>query len=101
MAETLTRLGVSYDYEKKLESRTEPSDFRLPDFTVSYEGDIFYWEHLGMLSVPSYKEQWDRKRQWYEDNGFLERLITSEDGADGSLDVGEIERIAQRRIGLP
>ncbi len=21
------------------------------DFTVSYEGDTFYWEHLGMLSI--------------------------------------------------
>ena len=44
--------------------------------------DKFYWEHLGMLSVPSYREAWERKRQWYEDNGFLDRVITSEDGAD-------------------
>jgi hypothetical protein len=98
VAETLTRLGISYDYEKKLEAKDDPSDFRLPDFTVSYEGDTYYWEHLGMLSVPSYKEQWDRKRQWYEYNGYLGRLITSEDGPDGSLDVGEIERTARKRI---
>ena len=74
------------------------NDFRLPDFTVSYEGDTFYWEHLGMLSVPSYKEAWDRKRQWYEDNGFLDRVITSEDGLDGSIDAAEIERIARKKI---
>ena len=91
-------LGISYDYEKKLEAKGDPSDFRLPDFTVSYEGDTYYWEHLGMLSVPSYKEQWERKRQWYEDNGHLDRLITSEDGPDGSLNVGEIERSARKRI---
>jgi hypothetical protein len=30
-----------------------------------------------MLPVPSYKESWDRKRQWYEDNGFLDQVITS------------------------
>ena len=51
-----------------------------------------------MLSVPSYREAWDRKRQWYEDNGYLGRIITSEDGADGSIDAAEIERIARKQI---
>jgi len=60
--------------------------------------DTFYWEHLGMLSVPFYREAWERKRQWYADNGFLDRVITSEDGADGSIDAVEIERIARKRI---
>jgi exodeoxyribonuclease V alpha subunit len=98
VTDTLTRLGISYDYEKKLESHTDPNDFRLPDFTVSFEGDTYHWEHLGMLSVPSYREQWERKRQWYEDNGYWGRLITSEDGPDGGIDAAEIERIARKRI---
>jgi hypothetical protein len=98
VADILTSLGISCEYEQKLTSRDDPTDFRLPDFTVSFEGDTFYWEHLGMLSVPSYKEQWDRKRQWYEDNGYLDRVITSEDGLDGSIDAAEIERIARKRI---
>jgi hypothetical protein len=98
VADILTSLGVSYDYEQKLVSKDEPNDFKLPDFTVSYEGDTFYWEHLGMLSVPSYQESWERKRQWYEANGYLDRVITSEDGADGSIDAAEIERIARKRI---
>ena len=97
-AEFMDKLGISYEYEQKLSSKDDPNDFRLPDFTVSYEGDTFYWEHLGMLSVPSYKEQWDRKRQWYEDNGYLSRVITSEDGPDGSIDAAEIERRARSRI---
>ena len=98
VADTLTRLGISYDYEQKLPSTDNPSDFRLPDFTVSFEGDTFYWEHLGMLAVPSYREQWDRKRQWYEKNGYSNQLITSEDGADGSIDTTKIERTARERI---
>jgi exodeoxyribonuclease V alpha subunit len=98
VADILTSLGISCEYEQKLSSKDDPNDFRLPDFTVSYEGDTFYWEHLGMLSVPSYKEQWDRKRQWYEDKGYLDRLITSEDGADGSIDAAEIERTARTKI---
>jgi exodeoxyribonuclease V alpha subunit len=88
----------AYEYEQKLQSKGDPNDFRLPDFTVSYEGDTFYWEHLGMLSVPSYKEAWERKRQWYEDNGFLDRVITSEDGLDGSIDAAAIDRIARKKI---
>ena len=56
VADTLTRLGIRYEYEKKLLNKDDnPKDFRLPDFTVSYEGDTYYWEHLGMLSVPSYQ----------------------------------------------
>lgn len=98
VAGALSKLGISYEYEQKLASKDDPSDFRLPDFTVSYEGDTFYWEHLGMLSVPSYKEKWELKRQWYEDNGFLGRVITSEDGLDGSIDAAEIERIARKKI---
>jgi len=98
VADILTSLGVSFEYEQKLPSKNDPNDFKLPDFTASYEGDTFYWEHLGMLSVPSYREAWDRKRQWYEDNGYLDRIITSEDGLDGSIDAAEIERSARKKI---
>lgn len=51
-----------------------------------------------MLSFPSYRESWERKKAWYEANGFLPQLITSEDGPDGRIDVVEIERTARRRI---
>jgi hypothetical protein len=98
VADILTSLGVSYEYEQKLSSKDDPNDFKLPDFTVSYEGDTFYWEHLGMLSVPSYREAWDRKRKWYENNGYLDRIVTSVDGADGSIDAAEIERNARKKI---
>ena len=43
VADTLTRLGISYEYEKKLLRKDgDPNDYRLPDFTVSFEGDVFY-----------------------------------------------------------
>jgi hypothetical protein len=98
VADVLDALGISYEYEKPLHSTTNQKDFRLPDFTVSYEGDIYYWEHLGMLTVPSYREAWGRKQPWYEDNGFADKLITSEDKPDGGIDASEIERIACARI---
>ena len=98
VADILYALGISYSYEQPLFSRSDPKDFRLPDFTASFEGDIYYWEHLGMLSVPSYREAWERKRRWYQDNGYADRLVTSEDGPDGSIDAARIERIARERI---
>jgi len=98
VADIITSLGISCEYEQKLSSKNDKNDFKLPDFTLSYEGDTFYWEHLGMLSVPSYREAWERKRQWYEHNGYLDKIITSEDGADGSIDASEIENIARKRV---
>jgi hypothetical protein len=98
VADVLTSLGISYDYEKPLVSPANPRDFRLPDFTVSFEGDTWYWEHLGMLTVPSYRAAWERKKQWYQVHGFWERVITSQDGDDGSIDAARIERIARERI---
>jgi len=98
VADILDALEISYAYEQPLFSRTNPKDFRLPDFTASFEGDVYYWEHLGMLTVPSYRDAWSRKLKWYEDNGYADRLITSEDGQDGSIDAAKIEQIARERI---
>lgn len=98
VADILDTLGISYNYEQPLYSHSEPKDFRLPDFTASFEGDVYYWEHLGMLNIPSYREAWERKRKWYEASGYADRLITSEDGPDGSIDAAKIERIARKRI---
>ena len=98
VATVLDTLGMSYNYEEPLYSPSDPRDFRLPDFTVSFDGDVFYWEHLGMLSVPSYREGWERKKLWYERNGFADQLITSQDDPAGGIDAAEIERIARERI---
>ena len=73
-------------------------DLRLPDFTVKFEGDTWYWEHLGMLSVPSHKEAWERKQKWYERNGYLERVITSANALDGSIDTRLIDEMARAPI---
>lgn len=98
VADVLDALGISYEYEKPLFPASDERNFRLPDFTVSYEGDVFYWEYLGMLNLPNYRDAWERKERWYRENGFAKRLITSKDGEDGSIDASEIERIARERI---
>jgi len=98
IANILTDLDMSYEYEKPLYSKTDPKDFRLPDFTVKYEGEEFYWEHLGMLDDPDYKNQWKNKKKWYKENKYSTRLIVSEDGSDGRIDSKQIDRLAKEKI---
>lgn len=49
--ETLLRMGLRPGYEQGLDSPSDPQDYRLPDFTVNFEGVSFNWGHLGMLDV--------------------------------------------------
>ena len=55
-------------------------------------------ERSEMLPVPSCKEGWDRKQRWYECIGFVDPVITSDDGADEGIGAAEIERITRARI---
>jgi len=96
VANILTKLGIEYEYEKTLEFA--PNDFRLPDFTIHYKGKTYYWEHLGMLNLPSYMRDWVRKKKWYEKHNLLDKIITSQDAPDGAIDSIEIERVARERI---
>lgn len=116
VANTLTRLVIDYKYEEKLiPNDKSPNDYRLPDFTVTIAGDTYYWEHLGMLTIPSYKRDWEKKREWYERNGFTvvghgakdtkiipapstKLVITSKDGDNGSIDSIEIEKLAKKYL---
>jgi exodeoxyribonuclease V alpha subunit len=94
----LLALELDLKYEQPLESPHRNKDYRLPDFTVSYYGDTYYWEHLGMMSSPAYRAAWEKKREWYEANGFADRLIISRDAEDGSIDSQQIEALAREKI---
>ena len=98
VADTLESLGISYEYEKPLSTPGDPRNFRLPDFTVGHQGDVFYWEHLGMLNVPAYRDAWEKKLAWYKATGFFDQLITSEDAPNGGIDAGAIQQLARTRI---
>ncbi len=96
-------------YEKKL---TIKEVEKLPDFTIENEesGEVYYWEHCGMLFDAEYKQRWEEKYQWYKSNDILERggengtLIVTEDKAfeiqDGSIrgaiSVKEIDEIINK-----
>ena len=99
----LASLGLSVEYETPLIAKNrDPKNFRLPDFTVHYQGRIWYWEHLGMLDKATYKSDWETKLRWYEENGYSDKLITSEDhpeGLGGTLYADKIREQAKKIFG--
>jgi hypothetical protein len=98
-------------YEKKL---TIKEVEKLPDFTIENEesGEVYYWEHCGMLFDDEYKQRWEEKYQWYKENDILEvggsngTLIVTKDKAfemeDGSvrgaISVKEIDEIIKAKF---
>ena len=87
-------------YEKKLYSKDDPYEYKLPDFTFEHEGKEYYWEHFGMLAVESYRRSTDAKLKWYEDNGYTPNLIISQDGLDGSINSQDIDAVIEEKLGI-
>lgn len=97
--DVLAGLDLSVSYEEPLIGTSGvPGDFRIPDFTVRHRGRVWYWEHLGMLDRASYRARWEEKEQWYQRNGYADRLVTSRDKPGGVLHADEVKSVAQQRI---
>lgn len=105
IADLLFSLKIDYEYEKELVGFD--GSRRWPDFTIDdpESGTRVYWEHLGMLDDPRYRDRWERKLAWYrssgiapeeEDGGPAGTLVCSRDDERGGIDSAEIERIAKR-----
>ena len=96
IANILYHHGIDYEYEGILEFDGE---IRRPDFVIENENtdEIYYWEHLGMLNKRSYREGWERKKQWYHKNGITEdggpigTLIVTVDNKKGGISSEDIE----------
>ena len=100
----LQRLGMwsRCDYERPLDGPVTGGRLR-PDFTfIDASGDPIVWEHLGMLDKESYRQSWEWKLNWYDQNGYRpgENLFTTQDDESGGLDQTEITRVAQEIDGL-
>jgi len=82
IANMLYSEGIKFDYEKPLYA--SDGTMYLPDFTIYYMGDEWYWEHLGLLGNRNYEKHWEKKKKWYRDNNYFEKLYTTEEksGAD-------------------
>ena len=61
----------------------------LPDFTILWKGEEYYWEHVGRLDIPEYQNHWETKKSWYNKH-FPGRLITTFEGTDQTTQIREI-----------
>ncbi|MEZ8095513.1 AAA family ATPase [Photobacterium swingsii] len=95
VADLLFKHDLQPYYEKPLKGKDDSQ--YLPDFTIQYQGETYYWEHLGMLEKPDYLAKWESKQQWYVDNGFAEQLIISRD-RKGAIDSSEIDMLIKEKI---
>ena len=101
IADHLANKGVAYGYEQPLtlEGVTKYPDFTLEDME---SGVTYYWEHCGMLHIPSYRRRWEEKLDWYRAHGILPQhegsgengtLIVTRDEANGSIDSANINKL--------
>jgi ATP-dependent exoDNAse (exonuclease V) alpha subunit len=92
IANMLFERNIPFRYETPLYS--PDGIFYLPDFTVKWNGEDWYWEHLGMTNNETYRNHWATKLSWYEKNGFKDRLVTTKEdtGFDSKVALQVIER---------
>ena len=83
VANLLTSEGVSFEYERKLSSWDGSS--RYPDFTLFINGELYYWEHWGMVDDYSYRQDIARRIRWYREHGYYDCLIQTWGGGDRDL----------------
>lgn len=87
IANMLWDRDIPFAYEKPLYS--PDGSFYLPDFTITWRGDTYFWEHLGLLHREDYKQRWQAKTAWYEKN-FPGRLLITEESGELSKDAAKI-----------
>jgi hypothetical protein len=104
IADRLHSNKIDYLYEQPL---TLNGTTRYPDFTIedSESGKKVYWEHCGMLMDPQYKDRWERKLNWYRENGILPwnegegangTLVITRDSDKGGISSKEIDELIKR-----
>lgn len=94
--EFLKSAGLDFEYEQpvSLKAGDKWIKFR-PDFTfVNRYGEKIYWEHLGMLGKPGYRQDALWKLGVYIDNGFIltANLFLTAESTDGAINVSAIMR---------
>ena len=91
IANLLHERDIPFKYESPLYA--PDGTFYIPDFTITWNGEEWYWEHLGMLDKVEYRNHWEAKKEWYKKHGFSEKLIVT-DEKEG-IDSQKFEQIIQ------
>lgn len=103
IANQLFHNNIPYAYEQRL---TLNGETRWPDFTIEDKdsGNVFYWEHCGMMDEPGYRKRWEVKLAWYAENGILPHedgggrngtLILTEETKGSGIDTRHVDKLIQ------
>jgi exodeoxyribonuclease V alpha subunit len=95
IANILFEENIPFWYEKSLIA--DDGTRYLPDFTIEYNGQTWYWEHLGLRGNKSYDKHWSKKEKWYKDNGFFDNLIVTDE--QGGADAVQWKKALYEKIG--
>ena len=77
IANLLHDRNIPFQYEVLLKARD--GTIYLPDFTIVWKGETWYWEHWGMMSSESYQKHRKVKVNWYNKHFPGKLLETFED----------------------
>lgn len=76
IAQFLDSNGINFLYEECL--KVSDDSFKFPDFTIPQEfGRDIYWEHAGMLADAKYRENHQKKVEWYKQHWSGNKLIVT------------------------
>jgi exodeoxyribonuclease V alpha subunit len=91
IANLLHEREVPFQYETALVA--PDGTMYLPDFTITWNGEKWYWEHWGMMSSPKYAKHREDKIAWYQKH-FGGRLLETFEGTTLSAEAAAtLERI--------
>ena len=96
IANALYSNNVNYEYEAKLQLGEH---CKSPDFKIIDDlGNIWYWEHFGRMSDPSYAKSARDKEAFYRKNGIMrdKNLIVTEEYNYEGLDSKAIDDLVKK-----
>ena len=68
--------NIPFKYEEPLYA--PDGTMYLPDFTVKFRGEEYYWEHVGRINDTNYMAHWAKKEAWYKKHFPGKLLVTYE-----------------------
>lgn len=96
IANMLSDRDIPFAYEVPLVA--QDGTRYLPDFTIQWRGETWYWEHWGMLGNAKYRAHQQIKRAWYQKHNFDTRLIETEE-RDG-FDSQAVQQLLLQHFGI-